>query len=252
MAKRAVRRERRRSPAEGHDRAPTPSATPASSTPVWRTSAFWIGGVAVGLLVALVAAAVVIATGDDDQAADPAAAALESQVQSPEGLEKQFAERDRQQIESMTLQARRIADGLAPVMGAFNRALREGGSPPPVSAQWLDTARGYAAGFQESVSGETSTNVARLGLRASLEGLVNAMEIYRLSGDGPNRAAIVARALEQRDIAVRTWSTATIQIDAINIDAGFGHQHVPQLAGAASGAMPPDTLPEGTDARGDG
>jgi hypothetical protein len=62
----------------------------------------------------------------------------------------------------------------------------------------------------------------------------------------------MARAREQRDIAVRTWSAATIQIDAINIDAGFGHQHGPQLAGAATGALPPDTLPEGTDATGDG
>jgi hypothetical protein len=251
MAKRAVRREKRKSPTGQHGRAPVAPAAPPASTPVWRTSAFWIGGAVVGLLVAVLAGAVVIATGGDEESATPTSAE-ESQIQSPEELEKQFAERDREQIESLTAQAREISDGLAPTMAAFNRALRDGDAPPPASGQWLSQTRRHAATFRESVSGETATNVARLGLRASLEGLVNAIDLYRLGGDAPNRRAIVARAREQRDIAVRTWSAATIQIDAINIEAGFGHQHVPQLAGAATGALPPDTLPEGTDATGDG
>src|SRR5688572_11186977 len=152
MAKRAVRRERRRSPAEGQERAPAAFAASASSTPVWRTSAFWIGGAVVGLLVAVLAAVLVIATGGDDAPATPGNA-LESQVQSPGELEKQFAERDREQIESMTGQARRISDGLAPTMAGFNRALRDGDAPPPASAQWLSQARRYAARFRESVSG---------------------------------------------------------------------------------------------------
>jgi hypothetical protein len=250
MAKRAVRREKRRSTAGQHGRAPAAPAAPAASTPVWRTSAFWIGGAIVGVLVAALAAALVIAISGDDEPAGPANA-TESQVESPEALEKQFAARDREQIESMTGQARQIAEDLAPTMAAFNRALRNGGSPSPASAQWLSETRRHAAPFRESVSGETATNVARLGLRASLEGLVNAVELYRLGGDA-NRTAILARAREQRNIAVRTWSAATIQIDAINVDAGFGHQHVPQLAGAGIGASPPDTLPEGTDATEDG
>jgi hypothetical protein len=251
MAKRAVRREKRRSQAGAQDRAPATTARPTASAPVWRSSAFWIGGLVVGLVVAVLAAGLGIALGGDDQPAG-AANAPETQEQSSEDLEKQFAERDRQQIEQMTAEARQIADGLAPTMTAFNRALRDRAAPPPASAQWLRQARRYAAPFRESVSGETATNVARLGLRASLEGLVNAIGLYRLGGETPDRTAILARAREQRDIAVRTWSAATIQIDAINIDAGFGHQHVPQLAGAATGAQPPDTLPEGTDATGDG
>jgi hypothetical protein len=131
---------------------------------------------------------VVIATGGDDEPASPAKPP-ESEAQSPEELETQFAERDRQRIESMTAEARQISDGLAPTMAAFNRAIRNGGAPPRASAQWLSQTRRYAATFRESVSGETATNVARLGLRASLEGLVNAIELYRLGGDAPNRTA---------------------------------------------------------------
>jgi len=220
-----------------------------ASAPVWRTSAFWAGGAVVGLVVAALAAVIVVATSGDDQPATPAAAVSTREtndVPTVEELEKQFAERDREQIEEMTKQARSIADALAPPLRAFGSALREGGTPSPASSQWLDKAQSYAAMFQESESGETATNVARAALRSSLEGFVSAIAIYRLSG---HRAAIVQRAREQRDIAIRTWSAATMQIDAINIDAGFGHQHVPQLGAENAGGIPPDSLPEGTDAR---
>jgi hypothetical protein len=218
------------------------------SAPVWRTSAFWVGGAVVGLVVAALATVILVATSGDDQPATPAAAVSTpdaGDAPTAEELEKQFAERDRQQIKQMTEQARDIADGLAPPLRAFGSALRDGGTPSPASSQWLDKARKYAAMFQESESGETATNVARAALRASLDGFVSAIEIYRLPGD---REAIIERAREQRDIAIRTWSAASIQLDAINIDAGFGHQHVPQLGGESAGGIPPDSLPEGTDA----
>jgi hypothetical protein len=116
--------------------------------------------------------------------------------------------------------------------------------------EWLDTARDAAAPYQESISGGTGHNVARSALRAALDGLATAIATYRLAGEpGADREAILAQASAQRDNAIRTWSAAAIQIDAINVDAGFGHQHVAQLGGAAAGAQPPDTLPEGTDAR---
>ena len=63
------------------------------------------------------------------------------------------------------------------------------------------------------------------------------------------RAALLERARSQRDLAARTWSTAATQLDAINIDAGFGHQHVTFPSSGGADAIPPDTLPEGTDAR---
>ena len=75
------------------------------------------------------------------------------------------------------------------------------------------------------------------------------MQTYELALEQSNvRAALLERTRAQRDLAARTWSTAATQLDAINIDAGFGHQHVVFPSSAGPGAIPPDTLPEGTDA----
>jgi hypothetical protein len=69
---------------------------------------------------------------------------------------------------------------------------------------------------------------------------------YRLALEDPaNRAALLARVRGQRDVAMRAWETGTVQLDAINIAVGHGHQHVPALG---AGGVPPDDLPEGTGA----
>jgi len=216
----------------------------------WHTLTFWIGGATIGALVAVIAIVLAVALGGgDDEAASPDAALI-GQEQTAEELQEQFAERDRQQVERMTGEAKEIADAFGPTLAAFDEALRKRTPPTPASEQWLDKADDYAEQFRPTESGETATNVARAALRESLEGLVNAIATYRLAASG-NPDAIIARARNQRDIAIRTWSAASTQIDAINIAAGFGHQHVPQLGGEAVRGIAPDTLPEGTDAQED-
>ena len=213
----------------------------------WHTLTFWIGGATIGALVAVVATVLALALGGGDDAASPDAA-LVGETQTAKELQEEFTERDREQVERMTGEAKGIADALGPTLTAFDEALRKRTPPTPASKQWLDKADDYAGRFRATESGETATNVARAALREALEGLVNAIATYRLAASG-NPDAIIARARTQRDIAIRTWSAATTQIDAINIAAGFGHQHVPQLGGETVRAIPPDTLPEGTDAR---
>ena len=260
MAKRSVRKQRREGGTTGGAPTRAPEQEPAAA-PVWRSSAFWIGGLVVGLAVAAFAAAALVAFsgGSDDET--PAATAPtasptgDDAIPSAEELEAQFTAQDREQIEQLTTEAKDVADRLQPVMTDLEEALPRKGAAPAHAAddqvqEWLDTARDAAAPYEESISGGTGHNVARLTLRAALDGLVSAIETYRLAAQpGADREALLERASEQRDNAIRTWSAAGVQIDAINVDAGFGHQHVAQLGGAAAGAQPPDSLPEGTDAR---
>jgi hypothetical protein len=259
MAKRSVRKQRRETtpPGARRDRPPEPEPSPG---PVWRSSAFWIGGLVVGLTVAVFAAAAFVAfSGGDDEtpaAVEPAASpAGDDGIKSAEELSAEFSARDKEQIEQLTTEAKDVAERLQPVMTDLEKALpREGAAPDQAGdgqvQEWLDTVRDAAAPYQESISGGTGHNVARMTLTAALDGLVTAIETYQLAGGlGTDRAALLERASAQRDNAIRTWSAAGVQIDAINVDVGFGHQHVAQLGGAEAGGQPPDSLPEGTDAR---
>jgi hypothetical protein len=99
------------------------------------------------------------------------------------------------------------------------------------------------------VSGETATNVARNGFSNAVDVLLESVETYKLALENRGmRAALLRRARSQRDLAARTWFTASTQLDVINIDAGFGHQDVVFPRSAGSDAVPADDLPEGTDA----
>src|SRR5687767_7779956 len=130
MAKRSVRKERR----TGSGGGPVPPpASRAESPPVWRTRAFWIGGAAIGLVVAALAVGISLAASGGDEP-DRSAAAVATpeattEAESPEALEEQFEQRDRDQIEQMTAQARDIAAALGPTMTEFDRALRDRSAP---------------------------------------------------------------------------------------------------------------------------
>ena len=255
MAKRSVRKQRRTAVNDPGRVSGPPSGAPAVAGPAWRSPAFWLGGLVFGFAVAAIAVAIVVARGGDETAAPAAATPQDADtVKSAETLEAEFGRRDKEQIEELTVAAEDGAAQLQPVMRGLEKALpHDGGPSDQVSAEqvqdWLDTARDVAAPYQESISGSTGHNVARNAIRAALDGLVTAIETYRLAGEpGADVEALHAQAAAQRDNAIRTWSTAGIQVDAINIEAGFGHQHIAQLGGPAAGAQPPDTLPEGTDA----
>jgi hypothetical protein len=240
-------------------------ATPARRPDAPRASrGFWLGAlVTAAVLIPLAVVAVLILGGGDDP--QPASTATESEtaaegaVSDPEELSKQFAARDKQQIEELTTQMRSTVDEVSPVIVGLGRTL------PPASKKigpvagpaevedWLARVRKADEYFAETVSGETATNVARNGFGNAVDVLLEAVETYELALEQPRlRATLLAAARDQRDLAARTWSTASIQLDAINIDAGFGHQHVVFPSSAGPGAQPPDALPEGTDAESSG
>jgi hypothetical protein len=254
VAKRSVKKARQR---QLHEPPPTAAASPSRRP-------FWLGVVvAAAVLVPLAVVGVVIASGGDTPA-DPAAeqqAALKKSIETEAAtLRKQTQVRDKEQVKELTDRMRSTVDALAPTLDGLGRTL------PPAHdkkvgrlagaaavASWRKAVRAENAYFAETVSGETGTNVARGSFAASLDALNESLETYALAvADAGHRSALLERARRQRDLAVRTWSVAATQLDAINISTGYGHQHV-FLGGAAQvGGMSPDPAPEGSGATGGG
>jgi hypothetical protein len=253
VAKRSVKKARQREGAQ-----PQPAQAPPSRRQ------FWIGAaVAAAVLIPLAVVGVVIASGDDS-ATNPAAdeqAALKKSIDTEAAvLRKQTQVRDKEQVKELTDRMRGTVDALAPVLDGLGRTLPPGRDEKvgPVAgsaavAKWRRTVRAENAYFADTVSGETGTNVARGGFAASLGALSESVETYALAiADPAHRGALLERARRERDLAVRTWSVAATQLDAINIATGYGHQHV-FLGGAAEvGGMSPDPAAEGSGASGGG
>jgi hypothetical protein len=217
-----------------------------------RSRGFWFGAlVSAAILVPLAVVAVLVVGGSE---ADPAASRAQSAGDADE-LRGEFAERDKQQIEALTTRTRAMVEEFTPVIAGLGKTLPPDArrTGPLANAaevdDWRRRVREADAYFAETVSGETATNVARNGFANAVDVLLETVETYRLALDEPAvRGALLERARDQRDLAARAWSTAAIQLDVINIDAGFGHQHVTFPSSAGPEAIPPDTLPEGTDA----
>lgn len=140
------------------------------------------------------------------------------------------AARDRQQIKELTDLARDTRDALAPVLEGMATA----GATDV--AEWRRTVEQAAKTFDDPPSGATATNVARGSLAAAIDQLALAVESY------PTQPDLSAR---QRDLAVTTWSVGATQLDQVNVDAGYGHQHVYLESGPDSEAFTPDDAPEG-------
>ena len=115
--------------------------------------------------------------------------------------------------------------------------------------EWRAPLRETDRYFDDPPSGETGTNVVRGGFAAAVDALVGSVDTYELAleSDG-GREALLERAREQRNLAVRTWSVAATQLDAINIATGFGHQHVYLGGTEQAGGFGADPAPEGSGA----
>jgi len=140
------------------------------------------------------------------------------------------AVRDKAQIESLTGMARELRDDLVPVAEGLS-------SPGGDAATWRQTVDAAAKTFDDPPSGSTATNVARGGLATAVDQLAMAVTAYQ---SGQHDLAV-----RQRDLAVTAWSVGATQLDQINVDAGYGHQHVYLQADPGGEAFTPDDAPEG-------
>jgi hypothetical protein len=256
VAKRSDRRARRQ--AAGATAPAAKAAEPALAS--YRTRQFWLGVLAAACLlvpVAVAAAAIAGGGGGDGEPGAAAVATPESEEQAirreAERLRQVTQTRDKEQVKELTDRTRGFADDLGPIVDGIARTLPPGNdskvgplaSPAEVRG-WVQKSRAARRFFANSVSGETGTNVARGAFAAAVNSLFEMVETYQLALDDPSsRPQLFERVRGQRDVTMRAWETGTVQLDAINIATGYGHQHVAALG---AGGLPPDDLPEGTGA----
>jgi hypothetical protein len=246
MAKRSVKKARQRD-----SNAPRSAATP-DTAPSRRQ--FWLGVlVAAAILVPIGIVGIVLAASGDDEPTDAQAteqAAVDKSIESEaEKLRRQTQVRDKDQVQDLTERMRATADVLDPIIAAMHKKALA--SAATVTG-WRNAVRKENEYFADTVSGETGTNVARGGFASSLDALNEAVETYALALNDPGqRAVLLERAAQQRDLAVRTWSFAATQLDAINIATGFGHQHVYLGGSEEAGGVGADPEPEGSGAGGE-
>ncbi|MFI7575964.1 hypothetical protein [Micromonospora sp. NPDC049497] len=168
----------------------------------------------------------------------------------PDGTEAAIADlraaearRDAQQITDLTATARRARDELAPILTAIDA----GAADAATVREWQQAARRAAEPFANPPSGTTATNVARGGLRSAVDQAVLAVDTYAVAvgAPAPQRAALTDLAKRQAEGAAAVWAVAATQLDQINIDAGYGHQHV-FLGTDADGGHGADGAAEGS------
>jgi hypothetical protein len=156
-------------------------------------------------------------------------------------MKKQDAQRDSAQIGDLTAQARRMHDGLVPVLDGLATTT---GTREQV-AGWQKVTKGYVDEFVERPSAGTAVNIARSGLATSVQQLDLAVATYAQGLDAPNKDAILKTAAQQRDLGIVTWSVAATQLDVLNVDSGRGHAHVFLPSKPGQGALTSDGTPEG-------
>jgi hypothetical protein len=254
VAKRSVKRERLRAEQQTSN-GPRPEPAAASVRP---RRSFWLGALlAAAILVPAAIVAVVVASGSDEDPRAGQEAAFDEEVEGEAArLRRQTQVRDREQVEELTGRMRQMVDDLQPVLSGLARTFppgRDNRTGRLASAadveRWRAPLREADRYFENPPSGETGTNVARGGFSASIDALVGAVDTYALAlRAAGERPPLLERARDQRNLAIRSWSVAATQLDAINIATGFGHQHVYLGASEQVGGFGADPAPEGSGA----
>ena len=169
-------------------------------------------------------------------------------------MQRADAQRDVKQVAELTDLARGSRDRLTPVLTAMAAIAPVGTTAPPgppptadIVQGWREVVSAEVARYANPPSAGTGVNIARNGLRVAVQQLAAAVDAFAAAASG--NGALVTLAGEQRTLALRTWSVAAIQLDVINIDAGYGHAHVVLPSGADSGVIAPDDSPEGSGRR---
>ena len=218
---------------------PAPRTTPGGRT---RGEAL---GAAVGLLVAV---AVGLFIGVQVAGPDPTDKAVAS-------MQADETKRDAAQIAALTTLARSTSQQVKPVVDGLRSGPPVAGTgtvaTPPVTdeelARWKQIMAQQVERHKDAPSGSTGTNVARNGLRNAVDQLSVALDTFTAARALPadRRAPLLAVASRQRQLAVTGWSVAATQLDQLNIDAGYGHQHAYLTDSAEGGATAGDGSPEG-------
>ncbi|MDA2812404.1 hypothetical protein O4J56_17310 [Nocardiopsis sp. RSe5-2] len=171
-------------------------------------------------------------------------------------LEASESARHVDQVGALIDTTRDAHDELLPVVEGLDTALPADGSEPGEAPGgdevdgWAETVGGVAERLSASPSGDTDYNVARGGVRSAVDLLGSSVEVYAaaLDAEGSERERLEGVAADLRTQAVRAWAVAATQLDVVAIEAGHGHVHIYLPAAPDSGALQPDSAPEGTGA----
>ncbi|WP_061296360.1 hypothetical protein [Herbidospora cretacea] len=167
-------------------------------------------------------------------------------VGTPDEVEKmQISDlkRDAEQIKTLTDQARQTVEELDKILPAMAEA------GPPDVAVWQETIRKAVERHADAPSGMTETNVARGGFRSAVNALSISVDLLAAAQKLPeaDRAAYVELATRQRTLGITIWSVAATQLDQLNVEAGYGHQHAYLSGAPGEGGMHADEVPEGSE-----
>jgi hypothetical protein len=237
VAKRSVKRARQR------DRGYAARRQPAASRAKLPDRSFWLGAlVAAALLIPLGLGAVALTTGGDESPASNAASEDPIQAEAAK-LRRESRERDKQQVKELTEHMAGILGELGPTVRGLARTVppeheRIGPLARPAAVdKWSRSAREAARYFEDPPSGETDTNVARMGFANAVDALIEAIDSYRLAlADAAHRRELLERVRAERDLAVKAWFIGGTELDAVNHKYGYGHHHLflaPEGSGVA-------------------
>jgi hypothetical protein len=199
-----------------------------------RNRSFWLGVLAAAaVLIPLAVGAVALTAGDDDESAAGRVAA-QSPIQAEAAkLRRESRERDKLQVKELTDRMAAMLGELGPAVRGLAKTVPSGqerigplASPASVD-KWSRAAVDAAKYFEDPPSGETDTNVARMAFANAVDGLIEAIDTYRLAlGDAGHRRELLERVRAERDLAVKAWFIGGTELDAVNHRYGYGHHHL--------------------------
>jgi hypothetical protein len=236
VAKRSVKRARQRERDRGKEARPQPAAARAKLP----NRSFWLGALAAAALLIPLAGVALTAAGDDESPASTASSQDPIQAEAAK-IKRESRERDKQQVKELTDRMAAMLGELGPAVRGLARTV-----PPeqerigPLANQaavekWSRATREAAKYFEDPPSGETDTNVARMGFANAVDALIEAIDSYRLAlADAGHRRELLERARAERDLAVKAWFIGGTELDAVNHKYGRGHHHL-YLAPEGSG-----------------
>jgi hypothetical protein len=231
VAKRSVKRARQREREGGHAARPRPAAAPGRLN----NRSFGLGALAAAaLLIPLAIAAVVLTSGGDEDKSPARAATTQDAIQAQAAkLRRASRERDKQQVKELTERMAAMLGELGPTVRGLAKTI-----PPeqerigPLASQaavekWRHAAAEAAKYFENPPSGETDTNVARMGFANAVDALIAAIDSYRLAlADAGHRRELLEHVRAERDLAVQAWFIGGTELDAVNHKYGYGHHHL--------------------------
>jgi hypothetical protein len=230
VAKRGVKRARQREREREYAARPRPAAAPTK----WHDRSFWVGAlVAAALLIPLGILAVALTAGADHESATRTAATRNPIEARAAKLRRESLERDKQQVKELTERMAAMLGELGPTIRGLAKTV-----PPKQERigrlagqatvdKWSHATHKAAKYFENPPSGETDTNIARMGFANAVDGLIEAVDTYRLAlADVAHRPQLLERVRAERDLAVKAWFLGGTELDAVNHKYGFGHHHL--------------------------